>query len=199
MLKEKLIKEISAEVAVCVKCGLWKRRRHAVPGDGNINAEIMFVGEAPGRQEDLKGLPFVGAAGKLLDELLCDVGLSRENVYITNIVKCRPPGNRDPTLEEISTCTGLYLNRQIQAIEPKVLVMLGRHAATYVLYKAGIGVKSITKIHGKVYEINPFGFLVVAIPMFHPAAALYNIKYKGFLEEDFKVLKSELRKHSRQK
>ncbi|MDH5448459.1 MAG: uracil-DNA glycosylase [Candidatus Bathyarchaeota archaeon] len=195
MSKEKLIKGINAEVAACVKCRLWNQRRHAVPGDGNIKAEIMFIGEAPGRQEDLRGLPFVGAAGKIFDELLHNIGLSRKKVYITNIVKCRPPGNRDPTSEEITTCTGLYLNCQVQIIRPKFLVMLGRHSAAFVLSKAETEVGGITKIHGRVYEINPFGFPVIAIPVFHPAAALYNIKYKDLLEEDFWVLKSEIEKH----
>lgn len=195
MSKEKLIKEINAELTACVKCGLWKQRRHTVPGDGDIDAEIMFIGEAPGRQEDLRGLPFVGAAGKIFDELLHNIGLSREKVYITNIVKCRPPGNRDPAAKEIATCTGLYLARQVQVIRPRFLVMLGRHSATFVLSKAGIEIGGITKVHGKLYKISPFSFPVVAIPMFHPAATLYNIKYKDLLEEDFRVLKSELEKH----
>ena len=195
MSKENLIKDINDEVLACVKCGLWKQRRHAVPGAGDIDAEIMFIGEAPGRQEDFKGLPFVGAAGKLLDELLYRVGLSRGEVYVTNIVKCRPPGNRDPASEEIATCTGLYLTRQVRVIRPRFLVMLGRHSAAFVLSKAGVKIGGITRIHGKVYEISPFGFPVVAIPVFHPAAALYNIKYKGLLEEDFEVLRSELEKH----
>ena len=192
MSKEKLIKEINAEVAACVKCRLWKQRRHAVPGDGDIDTEIMFIGEAPGRQEDLMGLPFVGAAGKIFDELLHNIGLSREKVYITNIVKCRPPVNRDPAAEEIATCTGLYLARQIQIIRPRFLVLLGRYSAAFVLSKAGIWVGGITRVHGKVYKISPFGFPVVAIPVFHPAAALYNVKYRDLLVEDFGVLKSEI-------
>lgn len=194
MLKQEMIEEINSEVEACVKCALWKHRRRSVPGDGDVDAQIMFIGEAPGRQEDLRGLPFVGAAGKFLDELLGRIGLSRGEVYITNIVKCRPPENRDPAPEEAVTCTGLYLNRQVEVIKPRVLVMLGRHSARYVLSKAGIEVQGITKIHGKVYRIDPFGFSVVAIPMFHPAAALYNIKYKGLLERDFDLLSSELQK-----
>jgi len=194
MSKEKLIEEIDAEVVACVKCGLWKRRRRAVPGGGDVDAEIMFVGEAPGKQEDLCGLPFVGTAGKFLDELLRGIGLSRVEVYVTNVVKCRPPGNRDPALEEIATCTGLYLTRQIQVIRPRFLVLLGRHAAAFVLSKGGIEVEGITRVHGKVYEISPFGFSVVTIPMFHPAAALYNVRYRDLLGGDFRVLKCELEK-----
>lgn len=196
MSKEKLIKEINAEVAVCVKCRLWNQRRNAVPGDGDIDAKIMFIGEAPGRQEDLEGLPFMGAAGKLLDGFLNKVKLSREEVYITNIVKCRPPENRDPASDEINVCTQLYLSRQVQVIRPKFLVMLGRHSAAHVFNRMGIKVKGITKIHGKVQEICPFGFPVVTIPMFHPAAALYNLRYKDLLEKDFEALKSELEKHT---
>lgn len=197
MSKERVITEINFEVKVCVKCRLWKQRKHAVPGDGNINTEIMFVGEAPGRQEDLKGLPFVGEAGKLLDELLDEIGLSRGEVYITNIVKCRPPRNRDPRSDEIDTCTSLYLTRQVETIQPKFLAMLGRHSAAFVLSRVGIEMSGITKIHGKVYEISPFGFPFIAIPMLHPAAALYNIKYEDLLEEDFKILRSALEKYDR--
>ncbi len=196
MSKEKLIEKINDEVVVCVQCRLWEHREHAVPGDGDVDARIMFIGEAPGRQEDLRGLPFVGAAGKFLDELLQNVGLSRRKVYITNVVKCRPPRNRDPKPDEVATCTKLYLTRQAQVIQPQFLVMLGRHSATYVLSKAGIEVNGVARVHGKVYEISPFDFPVIAIPMFHPAAALYNKKYRGLLEEGFEVLNSALRKHS---
>lgn len=194
MSVRELIEEINAQVSVCSKCGLSKNRKSAVPGDGNIQARLMLVGEAPGRQEDLRGLPFVGAAGKTLDKLLQNAGLFRREVYITNIVKCRPPGNRDPSRDEIATCTGLYLKRQIQAIQPRFLVMLGRHSTNYILSESGLKVEGITRIHGKVYKISPFNFPIVAIPMFHPASLLYNLKYKSLLEEDFKVLKSQLKK-----
>ncbi|MEM2048013.1 MAG: type-4 uracil-DNA glycosylase [Candidatus Jordarchaeales archaeon] len=194
MSREESIRQINSEVVKCVRCRLWKHRKNAVPGDGDVNAKVMLIGEAPGRQEDLKGLPFVGAAGKFLDELLRTARLSRDEVYITNVVKCRPPENRDPAPDEVATCTGLYLIRQVQVIQPKYLVMLGRHSASYVLSKSGIEVEGITRVHGRVYEISPFGFPVVAIPMFHPAAALYNVKYQGLLEKDFEVLKSELEK-----
>lgn len=194
MSVRELIEEINAQVSVCSKCGLSKNRKSAVPGDGNIQARLMLVGEAPGRQEDLRGLPFVGAAGKTLDKLLQNAGLFRREVYITNIVKCRPPGNRDPSRDEIATCTGLYLKRQIQAIQPRFLVMLGRHSTNYILSESGLKVEGITRIHGKVYKISPFNLPIVAIPMFHPASLLYNLKYKSLLEEDFKVLKSQLKK-----
>lgn len=194
MSVRKVIEEIDAQVSACARCGLSKNRKNAVPGDGNIHTRLMLVGEAPGRLEDLRGLPFVGAAGKTLDKLLQNVGLSRSEVYITNVVKCRPPDNRDPTMDEIATCTGLYLKRQIQAIQPRFLVMLGRHSAKYVLSESGLKFDGITRIHGKVYKISMFNFPIVAIPMFHPASLLYNLKYRSLLEEDFEVLKSQLKK-----
>jgi uracil-DNA glycosylase family 4 len=194
MSKREILEQIDREVTSCVECRLYKRRRHAVPGDGNINAEIMFVGEAPGRQEDAEGVPFVGQAGQLFDRFLADIGISRQNVYVTNVVKCRPPGNRDPRADEISVCTELYLSRQVGVIRPKFLVMLGRHSASYVLSEVGMDVKGITQIHGEICEVAPFGFPVLALPMLHPAAALYQAKYKELLENDFAVLKSRLGK-----
>ncbi len=194
MSVREVIEEIDAQVSVCTRCELSKTRKNAVPGDGDIHAKLMLVGEAPGKQEDLRGLPFVGAAGKTLDQLLQNTGLSRSGVYITNVVKCRPPQNRDPTMDEITRCTGLYLKRQIQAIQPRFLVMLGRHSARYILSESGLRFDGITRIHGKVYKISPFNFPIVAIPMFHPASLLYNLKYRSLLEEDFQVLKSQLKK-----
>ncbi len=194
MSVQRVMEEIDAQVSVCTRCGLSRNRKNAVPGNGNIHTRLVFVGEAPGKQEDLRGLPFVGAAGKTLDQLLENTGLSRSEVYITNIVKCRPPDNRDPTMDEITRCTGLYLKRQIQAIQPRFLVMLGRHSAKYILSESGLEFSGITRIHGKVYKISPFSFPIVAIPMFHPASQLYNLKYRSLLEEDFKVLKYQLKR-----
>ncbi|MCW3981512.1 MAG: uracil-DNA glycosylase [Candidatus Bathyarchaeota archaeon] len=181
----KPLEEIVSEVLSCTKCRLWKQRNRAVPGGGNPRATVMFVGEAPGRSEDLVGLPFVGAAGKILNELLRSAGVSREEVYITNVVKCRPPKNRDPRPDEISTCTELYLSRQVQTLRPRVLVLLGRHAASHVLTRAGLQARNITQIHGIVHEIAPYGFSVAVIPMLHPAAALRNSRYRALLEKDF--------------
>ena len=191
MSKRDFMEKVEAEVKACRKCGLWKRRKNAVPGEGNLGADVMFVGEAPGYWEDVKGQPFVGAAGKLLDEMLPIVGFSRGEVYITNVVKCRPPENRDPLSSEIKTCTP-YLDRQIKIIRPKFIATLGRHAASCILPKAGLETGSITKIHGSVYEVNLLGFKVFIIPMYHPAAALYNAKYKDELNRDFKLLRFEL-------
>jgi len=182
---------VEMEVTACRKCELWERRKNAVPGEGNLDATVMFIGEAPGYWEDVRGRPFVGAAGKLLDEMLSRVGFSRGEVYIANVVKCRPPENRDPQPSEIETCTS-YLDRQIRIIEPRFIVTLGRHAASYILPKGGFETGSITKIHGRVYEANLLGFKVFIIPMCHPAAALYNAKYKDELNRDFQLLKLEL-------
>ncbi len=191
MPKLDAMEAVEIEVKACRKCELWKQRKNAVPGEGNFDAAVMFIGEAPGYWEDVKGQPFVGAAGKLLDEMLLRVGFSRGEVYITNVVKCRPPENRDPSPSEIKTCTP-YLDRQIRIIEPKFIVTLGRHAASYILPKAGFETGSITKIHGRVYEANLLGFKVFVIPMYHPAAALYKAKYKDELDRDFQLLRLEL-------
>lgn len=197
MSKIELMEKIANEVRVCVKCPLWKGRKKAVPGEDDINALVVFVGEAPGYWEDVKGLPFVGAAGKILDSLLEKIKLPRENVFITNVVKCRPPENREPEPSEIKTCTSLYLNHQIALIQPKIIVTLGRHSTAYILSKTGLEAKAsegITQLHGKVIQTELLNLPVSVIPMFHPAAALYNGKYRDALEKDFDLLKNELKK-----
>jgi len=192
MSRKELMKVVEDEVKNCKRCELWKTRRKAVPGEGNLNTSLMFIGEAPGYWEDVKGRPFVGAAGKLLDSLLNGIGLSRETVYITNVVKCRPPENRDPLPIEVETCTP-YLNRQIQIIQPKIIVTLGRHATSYVLSTAGVKeTTGITRLRGRVYTTKLFGTSVSVLPMFHPAAVLHNPKYRDSLERDFNLLKSML-------
>lgn len=197
MSKIELMEKIASEVLVCVKCPLWKGRRNAVPGEGNIDASVVFVGEAPGYWEDVKGLPFVGAAGKILNALLMKIGLPRDHVFITNVVKCRPPENRDPQPDEVKICTSLYLNRQIAFIQPKIIVTLGRHSTAYILSKARLETKiieGITQLHGKVIQTQFLNLPVSVIPMFHPAAVLHNPKYREALESDFDLLKNELKK-----
>jgi len=181
--------KIIEEIKKCEKCELCKTRTQAVPGDGNLNAEIMFVGEAPGKNEDLKGVPFVGRAGKLLDEMLNKIGLERKDVYITNIVKCRPPENRDPTPNEKKICSE-HLDKQIEKMKPKVIVCLGRHSAGYLFEKYEIEFPGIGEAHGKAYE-NKEGILL--FPIYHPAAAIYNQKLKSDLEQDFRNLIDVLR------
>ncbi len=190
MSKKELMEAVADEVKACRKCELGKTRRNAVPGEGSLDASIVFVGEAPGYWEDVRGRPFVGAAGRLLDTLLAEINLSRGMVYITNVVKCRPPENRDPLPVEVETCAP-YLNRQIKIIEPEILVTLGRHATSCVLSEAGLKeVVGITRLRGKVYSVKVFGLSVSVLPTFHPAAVLHNPKYKGGLERDFHLLKS---------
>lgn len=172
------LKTVAQEVAVCSRCVLHYSRKRAVPGEGPANAEIMFIGEGPGFHENEQGRPFVGAAGKFLDELLQSVGLQRGNVFIGNVVKCRPPGNRDPLPEELAACSE-YLNRQIQAINPKVIVTLGRYSMAHFIPNA-----KISDVHGQAMRIK--NRLVVA--MYHPAAALHQQSLKPVLLEDFNRL-----------
>jgi DNA polymerase len=157
--------EIAAEVNRCTACELHKGRTRAVPGEGPINAEIMFIGEAPGRNEDQQGRPFVGQAGRLLEELLAEIGLTRDEAWIGNIVKCRPPDNRDPRPEEIAACAG-YLERQIALLQPKLIATLGR----YSMEKFFPGAK-ITRVHGQARREGNR----VLIPLFHPAYILRNM------------------------
>jgi uracil-DNA glycosylase family 4 len=169
------LKQIAEEVSVCIKCKLHYSRKIAVPGEGPANAEIMFIGEGPGFYENEQGRPFIGAAGKLLDELLRKIGMIRSQVFITNIVKCRPPGNRDPEPEEIETCDQ-YLDRQIHAINPKVIVTLGRYSMARFLPNVKISV-----IHGQAMKVR--GRLIV--PMYHPAAGLHQRSLMSAIEDDF--------------
>lgn len=169
------LKQVAQEVAGCTKCKLYHSRKLAVAGEGPENAAIMFIGEGPGFHENEQGRPFVGAAGKLLDELLENINLKRNQVFITNIVKCRPPGNRDPEPDEIQACND-YLERQIQAINPKVIVTLGRYSMGKFLPNA-----KISLIHGQAMHIK--GRLVVA--MYHPAAALHQRSLLSVIQDDF--------------
>jgi uracil-DNA glycosylase len=175
--------ELYHEASGCVRCPLHLGRTNVVFGSGNANADLMFVGEAPGMHEDLQGLPFVGRAGKLLDELLEGVGLRRSDVFITNVLLCRPPGNRDPQPDEIDTCKP-YLHRKIELIEPKVICTLGNFA-TKLLTRSQRG---ITGVHGRpqVHEIG--GRTVRVFPIYHPAAALRSTRTLEELREDFAKL-----------
>jgi uracil-DNA glycosylase family 4 len=178
MTAEETLAEVAREVAVCEKCALYHSRKRAVPGEGPTRCEIMFIGEGPGFYENEQGRPFVGAAGKFLDELLAQAGLKREDVWITNIVKCRPPGNRDPLPEEVSACNG-YLDRQIQAVDPSIIITLGRHS----MGKYMPGAK-ITSVHGQMRRVGDR----FVIAMFHPAAALHQASLKPAVMADFAKL-----------
>ncbi|MCD6528060.1 uracil-DNA glycosylase [bacterium] len=173
---------LSQKIKQCQKCPLAKTRTKAVPGEGSPKAKIMFIGEAPGKDEDKQGRPFVGQAGKLLDELLKLAELKRQDIFITNIVKCRPPENRDPLLEEIQICLP-YLKEQIKLIKPQLIVTLGRHAMYQFLPKEF----KISQVHGQPKKMinTKTGESQVYYPVYHPAAALYHNNLKKDLERDF--------------
>ncbi len=172
------LETLHAQIRQCTRCRLCRGRTHAVPGAGPANAHLMFIGEAPGFHEDQQALPFVGAAGHLLNELLASINLSREQVFITNIVKCRPPDNRDPQPDEIEACRP-YLDAQIAQVAPKVIVTLGR----FSMQLAYSGV-SISRVHGQPKRIAD----IIYVPMFHPAAALHQSRYRSLIEQDFAKL-----------
>ena len=171
--------QLRAEVAACHKCPLADGRTNTVFGVGDPNARVLIVGEAPGKNEDLQGEPFVGAAGKLLDELLAIAGLERKDVFIANVLKCRPPGNRDPRPEEIELCTP-YLREQTRTINPEFIVTLGNFSTKFIL-KTEVG---ITRLHGRPQKAGRFN----VFPIYHPAAALYDPKKRADLEDDFATL-----------
>lgn len=166
------------QIRVCQKCSLAQGRTNTVPGEGPENAEIMMIGEAPGFHEDRQGRPFVGAAGNLLDELLATINLKRNEIYICNVLKCRPPQNRDPQPDEMDACQP-YLDKQIELIQPKIIITISRFAMA-----RWFADKKISEIHGKPKK---FGDLVV-LPMYHPAAALHQPSLRRTLEEDFKKI-----------
>ncbi|WP_302799596.1 uracil-DNA glycosylase [Senegalimassilia anaerobia] len=182
--------ELRVQVESCRRCPLCDGRTQTVFGVGNPHARVMFIGEAPGKNEDLQGEPFVGAAGHYLNELLGCAGLRREDVFIANVLKCRPPGNRDPRPEEIQTCTP-YLREQTRTIDPEVLVTLGKFSTQFVL-KTQVG---ITRLHGRVQRAGKF----LVFPIFHPAAALYDGAKREALENDFVTLGQLLHQLDEQK
>jgi len=179
------LEDIEKEIKNCKKCRLWKSRKNPVVGDGSIDAEIMFIGEAPGKNEDEQGKPFVGKAGQFLNDVLKENGIERGDVYITNVVKCRPPNNRDPLPDEIEACSP-YLEKQIEIIKPKIIVTLGRFSTKFILSLYGFKNEPISKIHGKIFS-SPLNGIKI-IPMYHPAACIYNPALKEVFKNDIKKL-----------
>ncbi|NPA27216.1 MAG: uracil-DNA glycosylase [Chloroflexi bacterium] len=175
--------EIAEAIRSCTRCPLHQTRRNPVPGEGPEDARVMLVGEAPGYYEDRSGRPFVGAAGRVLDELLALAGLRRDQVFITNIIKCRPPKNRDPKPEELQACQP-YLRQQILAIDPDVIVTLGRFSMQYFLPGA-----KISQVHGRPFRRGKRWI----VPMYHPAVALYRPPLRAVMEEDYRALGKALR------
>ncbi len=184
--QEVRLEEIRDVMGECRLCPLWETRTNLVFGAGHPNARVMLVGEGPGRNEDLQGEPFVGAAGKNLDSLLSLANLNRSSVYIANVVKCRPPNNRDPKPEEIQACAP-FLREQIRSIWPDVIVCLGRFAAHFVLHTD----RGIMSLRGNFYQTGHF----VVMPTLHPAAALHHQAWQPMLEDDFRMLGDWLAQH----
>jgi DNA polymerase len=176
---------LAAQIRVCTKCPLCQSRTLAVPGDGAASARVMLIGEAPGREEDESGHPFVGAAGRFLDQVLEDAGITRSDLFITNIVKCRPPDNRTPRVSEVETCASNYLFEQIEIINPALIVLLGGVAA-----KKMLGVKSVNEARGRVIDRDGRKYLVG----YHPAVRFYREDLGEKVKEDFALLKRVLKK-----
>jgi uracil-DNA glycosylase family 4 len=183
--RAKRLAALAAQIRVCTRCPLHLSRTHAVPGDGKPPAKAMIIGEAPGREEDKTGHPFVGAAGRFLSEVLEGTGLQRDDFFITNTVKCRPPNNRTPTKNEVDTCTALYLFKQIELVNPKLILLLGLVAAKKLL-----GVKSVSEARGRVVEHEGRKYLVG----YHPAVRFYRQDLAEKVREDFALLRQELKK-----
>ncbi len=178
---------IASKIRICTLCELHKSRTLAVPGEGSLNANVIFVGEGPGATEDIQGKPFVGSSGKYLDKLLDLISLNRKDVFIVNIVKCRPPGNRAPYLDERNACLP-YLKEQIRIINPYIICTLGKTALETLT-----GITSISKVHGKLINIDN----VELFPLYHPAAALYNPNLRTILESDIYKLKNILKSYKK--
>jgi len=187
MRRAEEMERVAKSVKACTRCQLWQTRTNPVVGTGSLSARILFVGEAPGYYEDLKGEPFVGKAGKVLDELLESIGLKRSDVYIANVLKCRPPGNRNPLTEEIQTCTP-HLDAQLEIIQPGIIATLGNFSLAYIFDKFGLKPERISKIHGKVFKASTITGTKNIVPLYHPAVAVYNPRMMEVLREDFKVL-----------
>jgi DNA polymerase len=182
---------LTTSISQCAKCLLSKTRTKVVVGSGALTAQIIFIGEAPGSQEDKQGIPFVGRAGNLFDNLLASISLHRKDVYVANILKCRPPKNRNPKAIEIQQCTP-YLEQQLKIINPKIIVPMGNFATRYFCDKFDCTFHKISKLHGKIISMNNEIFSGIIIPLYHPAAAIYNNKLEAILIKDFQIINEYL-------
>jgi len=184
--KQQKIQKLRDQISICTRCHLHETRTNTVPGEGNVDADIMFIGEAPGKSEDLKGKPFVGRAGDVFEKLLNSIGLTRDQIYLCNILKCRPPENRNPQASEINACVG-SLDIQIKIVNPKVIGTLGNFSTQYIFEKFNIPPAKISSVAGTIIDVDtPFGPKKI-IPLFHPAVATYNIHKTDLLMEHFQV------------
>ncbi|MBU1178158.1 uracil-DNA glycosylase [Patescibacteria group bacterium] len=181
------LNKITDEISQCTLCPLHENRTNAVPGEGNPRADLLFIGEGPGKKEDELGRPFVGPAGKLLEELLATIGLKREDVFIANVVKCRPPGNRDPLPEEVEACWP-YLQQQVNAVDPKLIILLGRHSLDRFLPNMKISQARGKPMRREVENLGRYVFY----PIYHPAAALHNPNNRQPLIDDFQKIPAVL-------
>jgi len=189
---EDILRELEADINKCEKCPLFETRVNAVPGVGSSKSGLVFIGEGPGAREDKQGEPFVGAAGKFLDEMLDEIGIKRNEVFITNVVKCRPPDNRDPFPEEVKICTENYLWKQLEVLNPKIIITLGRHA----MYRFIPADKKISEVHGMLFDLKSpkTGRSFKILPLYHPAAALYNGSMRKVLKKDFQTIPKIIQK-----
>jgi len=182
------MQELNKEINSCKKCELWKTRNKPLVGDGPVNAKILVIGESPGYNEDLQGRAFVGEAGKILDQLLSLVNLTRNDIYITNILKCHPPKNHNPNRLEIESCIG-YLHRQIKILKPKIILTLGKYASKEIFNTFNLEFIKISEHHAKIFEVGTSFGNIIIIPMYHPSVACYHNEMLDTLKEDFNKLK----------
>jgi DNA polymerase len=195
-MSDEILKKLEQEIKNCRKCALWKTRNNPVVGEGSTNPRILFIGEAPGYWEDTKGRPFVGKAGNVLDDLLASISLRREDIYIANILKCRPLNNRNPLQSEIVACTP-YLDKQIEVLNPKIIATLGNFALSYIFEKNKLKPERVGKIHGNVFQVSNLRGITKIIPLYHPAAATYNPEMKKIMMEDFKSIRNALHENNK--
>jgi DNA polymerase len=198
MDKEKMIEELNNQILKCTRCPLYKFKTNYVPGDGNPNSKILFIGEAPGREEDKQGKPFVGKAGQVLTENIKNIlNMDRKDVYITNVIKCRPPENREPEEEEIKACS-IWLEKQLEIIQPDIIVTLGHYSTKWIFDYFKLKFSSITKLRGKIFRVNKWGKNVTIIPTLHPASTLYHKEWREYFDQDFKTIKEILNKDKKE-
>lgn len=184
--KQGKIEKLREQIAVCTRCPLHRTRTQTVPGEGGVGAKIMFIGEAPGRNEDLQGKPFVGRAGDIFDKLLASIGIARDEIYLCNILKCRPPNNRNPLSSEIRACVG-SLDIQLKVVNPEVIGTLGNFSTTYIFEKFGIPPAKISAVAGRVIDVSTTFGPKKVIPVFHPAVATYDVHKLDLLLNHFQA------------
>jgi DNA polymerase len=192
-MNQEAVRTLNQEIVTCTRCRLAKTRNNAVPGEGSVDPKLLFIGEAPGKNEDLTGRPFVGRAGSVLEDLLASIGLERSRVFITSIIKCRPPENRIPRKDEISACEG-YLDRQIEILLPEIIIPMGRLASEQVFSGFRIPQGPIGSIHGKIFFTTSRDQQIVIVPVYHPAAVTHNPLLKDVIFEDFRIIGTLIRK-----